>query len=359
MIKLKTLFHQIPDDFLQIILNFLKSKGFDTSYQTSEDINSLYNLIQKESFSVVISYFDSSKDKFSYREILEITKKALPLILVSDNFNVSDVVLSIKSGVFDFIDANNMDLLAESLNKTSSGNVFSDSSKLNSFESNKIIYSISHDLKEPLRIIILYSQLIKKKFNKSIDNELNELLDFVTTSANVLNDLINALLTYSRAGNSKSNYTFFDSKQALEQAIEHLKEDIKKVNAVITFKGLPEIYGNTNEIVMVFEHLLANSIKFKSEINPSIEITCAENNNKFIFSFKDNGMGVKPLYFQEIFDIFKRLHNRSLYSGNGIGLSICKKIINCHEGEIWVESNHETESGITVFFSLPIILKRV
>jgi light-regulated signal transduction histidine kinase (bacteriophytochrome) len=163
--------------------------------------------------------------------------------------------------------------------------------------------------------------------------------------------LVNDLLAYSRIGTNKEEFTVTDLNEAMGYVIFVLDEDIKKNQAVITVKPLPVIMANKTLISQLFMNLVSNSLKYHGGKIPEIEVGLTEEHDKYIFYVKDNGIGIDPKFFDKIFIIFQRLHNRTEYSGTGIGLAICKKIVETHKGKIWLKS--EPGIGSTFYFSIP------
>jgi len=219
-------------------------------------------------------------------------------------------------------------------------------------ELEQFAYIASHDLQEPLRMVSSFTQLLQKRYQDKLDEEANEFIDYAVNGAKRMQHLINDLLTFSRVGTRGKPFELTDMNKILENVLRNLNFKIKENNVEINYDVLPTIKVDKSQMNRVFQNLISNAIKFRREdVPPKIDISFEETDTEWIFSIKDNGIGVDPQFFDKIFVIFQRLHKRGEYEGTGIGLAVCKKIIERHGGDIWVES--ENQDGSTFFFSLP------
>lgn len=216
-------------------------------------------------------------------------------------------------------------------------------------ELEQFAYVASHDLQEPLRMISSYLQLLEKRYKNKLDEDADEFIAYAVDGSNRMRVLINSLLEYSRVNRVKP-FEDIDMNELLEDVQKDLKTQIKENNAIIKVEKLPTIYGDTVLINQLIQNLISNAIKFKGESNPEIVIAGKKVNREFLFSVKDNGIGLKQEYAEKIFVIFQRLHSKEEYSGTGIGLAICKKIVERHGGKIWVES--EVNKGSAFYFTI-------
>ncbi|MBI1280507.1 MAG: PAS domain S-box protein [Anaerolineaceae bacterium] len=212
-------------------------------------------------------------------------------------------------------------------------------------------YVASHDLQEPLRMITSYLQLLERRYKSQLDQDATDFIAYAVDGATRMKALINDLLAYSRVKTGEQNFAQFDSTKALEQAITNLQMQIKETAAEITYGSLPGIVGNEAQFVQLFQNLLSNSIKFHGENPPKVKVSAELNGNVWKFSIQDNGIGIEPQYVDRIFIIFQRLHTKDRYPGTGIGLAICKKVVEHHGGRIWAESTPGT--GTTFWFTVP------
>jgi signal transduction histidine kinase len=218
-------------------------------------------------------------------------------------------------------------------------------------ELQQFAYVASHDLQEPLRTITSFLQLIEKRYADSIGGDAKEFIGFSVAAANRLQEMIRALLEYSRLQSRGSSFTVVKTQVVLSEAMINLGKAIEESGASITADELPQVYGDGGQMVRLFQNLLANAIKFRGSRPPVIHVSCDTKGGDWLFCVKDNGIGMDPKYGDRIFNIFQRLHGRDV-PGIGIGLAICKRIVERHGGRIWVES--ETGKGSSFCFTIPI-----
>jgi PAS domain S-box-containing protein len=207
----------------------------------------------------------------------------------------------------------------------------------------------SHDLQEPLRTIGTYVQLLARRYKGKLDSDAEDFIEFVVSGVRRMQEQIQALLEYSRVGMPGREVGPVEAENALSSALSNLESAIRMSGALITYDPLPVVESNTLELAQVFQNLISNAIKFRGDAAPRIHISAVPQKDKFLFSVRDNGMGIEPEYGRQIFEIFKRLHG-SEHDGTGIGLAICQKAIETHGGRIWVES--EPGRGSTFFFTV-------
>lgn len=218
-------------------------------------------------------------------------------------------------------------------------------------ELQQFAYISSHDLQEPLRVITSYLQLIERRYKDRLDQDANEFIRFAVDGAERLQRMINDLLSYSRVGTRGNPFTTTDLNTVLQLALENLAIVIEENHAVITYDNLPTLIVDEEQLVTVFQNLLSNAIKFKKpDESPKIHIFAEEKESEWRFGVCDNGIGIDLQYKDKLFVIFKRLVGKE-YSGSGMGLAICKRVIERHGGNIWVES--KLEKGSTFYFTIP------
>jgi signal transduction histidine kinase len=212
-------------------------------------------------------------------------------------------------------------------------------------------YVASHDLKEPLRMIGNYSQLLVDRYGSS-NEEAREFGKYVTDGVSRMQQLINDLLTYARMTYAEAEIKKVDLNGVVEDVKKSLRSYIDEKGAVIEYKNLPDVQGVYLQLYRLFQNLISNSVKFsRAEEKPRIKIAARLNGRKWEFSVSDNGIGIEKEYFDKVFVIFQRLHSNRHYDGTGIGLALCKKIVEFHGGKIWVDS--EPGKGSTFYFTLP------
>ncbi|MBE9126820.1 MULTISPECIES: PAS domain S-box protein [unclassified Coleofasciculus] len=219
-------------------------------------------------------------------------------------------------------------------------------------ELEQFAYVASHDLQEPLRAVTGYTQLLAQEYQDRFDESAQEYMGYVVDGATRMQQLIRDLLAYSRVGSRAREFAPVDCNGVLHQVLDNLQIAIAETNASITHQPLPTLIADNNQLVQLFQNLIGNAIKFnrKGEL-PQVHIEAQLNDGEWLFSVRDNGIGIKPQYLERIFIIFKRLHTRKEFSGTGIGLAICKKIVERHKGRIWVES--QPGMGTTFYFTIP------
>jgi PAS domain S-box-containing protein len=219
-------------------------------------------------------------------------------------------------------------------------------------ELQQFAYVASHDLQEPLRMVASYTQLLAKRYKGRLDSDADEFIAYAVDGSSRMQGLIQDLLTYSRAGTNGKELHEISSENALGEALANLRATIKEGGAVVTHDSLPAITTDDTQLAQVFQNLVGNAIKYRSAEVPRVHVSAKKNGgNEWIFSVRDNGLGIDPQYFERIFVIFQRLHGQKEFQGTGIGLAICKKILERMGGRIWVES--QPEKGATFFFALP------
>jgi light-regulated signal transduction histidine kinase (bacteriophytochrome) len=208
------------------------------------------------------------------------------------------------------------------------------------------IYAASHDLQEPLRALSAYAQLLQRKY--AGDAETSELTGFIVQGAKQATDLIQALLGYSRAGNSVRRSTV-NLGAVIQTALYKVSQQVRESGAKVSCGELPDVSVDQLQMAQVFEHLVRNAIAYRSAEPPNIEISAEEGDEGWTISVRDNGRGIEPRFHEQVFQPFKRLHGKEI-AGAGLGLAICRKIVAAHGGGIWVES--EGDGGSTVKFTV-------
>ena len=223
--------------------------------------------------------------------------------------------------------------------------------KISNRELEQFAYVASHDLQEPLRMVSSFTQLLERRYKDKLDDDANDYIGFIVEGAQRMKNLIDDLLTFSRLNTTSREFEVVLMDVALDDVLINLKAYIRDHNAQINHDTLPTIKGDPIQINQLLQNLIANAIKFHGDKPPQIQISAEEFGDKWLFSIKDNGIGIDTKHQDQIFSIFKRLHTREDYEGTGIGLSICKRIVERHGGHIWVES--ELGNGSTFYFTIP------
>ena len=212
-------------------------------------------------------------------------------------------------------------------------------------------YVASHDLQEPLRMVASYVQLLQRRYQGQLDDDADEFIAYAVDGAKRMQTLINDLLAYSRVSSRAGELAAADCEVALRRALTNLKLAIEESGAVVTHDPLPTIMGDSTQLEQLFQNLIANAIRFRADDPPQVHVGAEHHDGVWQYSVRDNGIGIDPQYAERIFVIFKRLHTKDNYGGTGIGLAICKRIVERPEGRIWLDS--QPGQGATFFFTLP------
>jgi signal transduction histidine kinase len=218
-------------------------------------------------------------------------------------------------------------------------------------ELEKFAYVVSHDLQAPLRSIKMFAELLAQEYKDKLNSQADEYLDYITDSAERMQTLIKDLLAYCRAGKNEQTWISVDLKDVINNVLRDLEASIQESKARIKIERLPTVQANPREINQLFQNLISNGIKFRGKDTPRIEINAQSQQQQWLISVKDNGIGIESQYQDKIFQIFQRLHSLEEYPGTGVGLAICQKIVERHGGSIWVES--QPNRGSTFYFTLP------
>ncbi|GEM_PF-2034622 len=219
-------------------------------------------------------------------------------------------------------------------------------------ELEQFAYVASHDLHEPLRMVTSYMQLLARRYKGILDNEADDFINYAVDGAARMQAMINALLDYSRVGTRGKQFEPVDSETVFENALYNLEILIEENGAVVTHDPLPPVVADKTQMGQLLQNLIGNAIKFHGEEPPRIHVSAVRQGEEWVFSVSDNGIGIESQYANHIFEIFQRLHTRAQYPGTGIGLSVCRKIVERHGGRIWMES--EPGKGTTFYFTIPI-----
>jgi signal transduction histidine kinase len=214
-------------------------------------------------------------------------------------------------------------------------------------------YITSHDLREPLRMISSFLQLIERRYTDQLDEDGKEFIGYAVDGAKRLDSMINDILIYSRVTKKERKFKMVNFKKVIEKVNMNLITSIEENNAKITCDSLPSLITDDQLMIQLFQNIIGNAIKYRSQETPKIHISAKKEKNQYLFSIKDNGIGMSPKHLERIFIIFQRLHTHEEYEGTGIGLAIAQKIVHQQGGQIWAKS--ELGKGSTFYFTIPII----
>lgn len=218
-------------------------------------------------------------------------------------------------------------------------------------ELKKFAYVASHDLQEPLNQVANYVQLLEMRYQEQLDEDAKEFISYAVSGVSLMQTLIDDVLAYSKVDRQNVEFQPVDLEVALKRALSGLQGRISETGATISYDPLPTVLADSTQMLQLFQNLIGNAIKFRSDKPPMIHIGVSPLEDAWLFSVKDNGIGIDPQFSDRIFVIFQRLHTRDEYSGTGMGLAICQKVVECHRGDIWVAS--ELGQGATFYFTIP------
>ncbi len=303
----------------------------------------------------ILEDFSEEKDRFggTQRAILNILDD-----FTDERRHLEDTQKAVINILEDFdlekenVDRANRDLRAEVSERSRVEQVLTDKTNelaRSNAELEMFAYVASHDLQEPLRMVTSYTQLLAKRYGKQLDDEADEFIAYIVDGTTRMQALLQDLLKYSRVGSGELALQATDCELLLEEALANLQTLCEESGSIVTHDPLPTVLGDPVKLVQVFQNLVANAIKFRVGNAPVVHVTAEATDEGWRLSVRDNGIGIDPAHADRVFEAFQRLHSRE-YAGTGIGLAICKKIVDRHGGRIWVES--EPGEGSTFCFTL-------
>ena len=265
-------------------------------------------------------------------------------------FHSHAVPIYSENGTFQHYQGYNIDITEQKEAEAKLAQTVADLLRSNE-ELEQFAYVASHDLQEPLRMVTSYMQLLKRRYEDKLDSDANDFIGFAVDGASRMQTLIQDLLIYSRVGTRGKPFETTNCEDVLGQVLMNLEVAIKESDAMVAHDPLPTVAADASQLAQLFQNLIGNAIKFKGEDAPRVYIAAEQKDDEWEFSVADNGIGIDPEFFGRIFVIFQRLHGRDEYSGTGIGLAVCRKIVERHGGRMRVES--KPGQGTTFYFTLP------
>ncbi|HEY1658324.1 MAG TPA: ATP-binding protein, partial [Candidatus Sulfotelmatobacter sp.] len=290
----------------------------------------------------------------------------IPLILVSGALGDVTAVECIKEGATDYVLKDGLVRLPEAirraleerrlrqLRRQAEENLARKAMELerSNADLEQFAYVASHDLQEPLRMVAAYTQLLAERYQGKLDADADKFIGYAREGAVRMQVLIQDLLAFSRVGRKEKPFTCVDCNAVMRDVLQVLAQTITESGATVTFSRLPEVWADNTQMVQVLQNLIGNAIKFRGKEPSVVSVQAEKRNQEWLFSVADNGIGIAPENAEQIFAVFQRLHSRSEYPGNGIGLAICKKIVERYGGKIWVES--QSGCGSAFKFTMPV-----
>jgi PAS domain S-box-containing protein len=332
-----------------IITSWNKGAEIIYGYLAEEVLGKNFSILEPDNFKGEIKQFSEkikTGEKIEHYETSRLKKDGTIInvsVSLSPVFDTSGKLVALSAIVRDITERKKAgEILKSKLEELARSNE----------ELEQFAYVSSHDLQEPLRMISSYLQLLQRRYQGSLDDKADKYIYYAVDGASRMQNLINDLLEFSRVTTRARDPVPMDSEFILDQVLSNLEVFIEENEATVSHCSLPEVMADYSQMVQVFQNLIINGIKFRSEEAPQIHISAEKKESEWVFSVQDNGIGIDPQYSKKIFEVFKRLHKKEEYPGTGIGLAICKKIVERHGGRIWVES--ELDKGSTFYFTLPI-----
>ena len=358
--KLRALVVEDEPADVELALRTLRLADLEVDADVAQTAKEFSELVRKNAYDVVLA--DYKLPGWNGMESVKILRKEgldLPVILVSGALGEQTAVECIKQGAADYILKDHLARLPGSVRRAMREQKLrrehrqsQDDLARSNRDLEQFAYVASHDLQEPLRMVATYTQLLAERYRGKLDSEADKYIHYAVDGAVRMQKLVQDLLAFSRIGRQGMALENTDCNAALEVALKNLAAAIQESGASVEHAQLPVLVADSSQLVQLFQNLIGNAIKFRGSEPPWIRVSAELSGKEWVFSVADNGIGIPAEHAENVFVVFRRLHTRAEYPGNGIGLSICKKIVEQHGGRIWVES--EVGHGSTFRFALPI-----
>ena len=352
---------------VELELLTLRKDGFEVSGDVAQTAEEFTLRIRTTNYDLILA--DYNLPQWRGTEALDILRREnldVPLILVTGYLGEEKAVDYIKQGATDCVLKDHLARLPASARRALEERRLRvqrrqaeedlaqkvDELARSNAELEQFAYVASHDLQEPLRMIANYTQLLAERYRGKLDQQADKYIAYSVDGATRMQTLIQDLLKFSRVGRQEIERRTTDCRMVVEQALKNLQAAVQESGAAVNWNGLPVVKADPSQLAQVFQNLIANAIKFHGAQTPVIQIDAEKKDHEWLFTVSDNGIGIPAESWQDIFVIFRRLHPRDEYAGNGIGLSICKKIIERHTGKIWIEA--QATPGCRFKFTLPM-----
>jgi signal transduction histidine kinase len=349
----------------ELVLRELRRGGFEVTCDVVQTADDFRDRLRTGTPDIILADYNlGSWRGMEALEILRSEGRDVPLILVSGALGDVTAVECIKQGVTDYVLKDSLARLPISIRRALQEKSLRDQQRQAATDlakkaeelarSNRDLeqfaYVASHDLQEPLRMVAAYTQLLGERYADKLDDNAKKYIQYAMEGAQRMQTLVQDLLTFSRVGRNRQRASVACG-EVVAEALKNLTAAMQESGAIVQFDGLPTVSADRLQLVQLFQNLIGNAIKFRGEKPPVITISAARNQAEWMLFVADNGIGIAAEHVEAIFVIFQRLHTRAEYAGNGVGLAICKKIVEQQGGRIWVES--KGEAGATFIFTLP------
>jgi signal transduction histidine kinase len=350
----------------ELVAQALRKGGFSISTVVVQAEAEFERELRLQRPDVVIADYNLPQWKgMDALEVLQREGLEIPLILVSGALGDITAVECIKRGATDYVLKDSLARLPEAVRRALQekrllglrreaeeglARKVEELARSNA-DLEQFAYVASHDLQEPLRMVAAYTQLLAERYRGKLDENADKFIGYASEGALRMQTLIQDLLAFSRVGRSGIVYGSVDCDAAMEEVLRSLGPAIQESGAVVSHGALPPVWADSSQMAQVFQNLIGNAIKFRGKEPPVISVQVEKVGQQWLFSVSDNGIGIAPEYVENIFVVFQRLHARTEYPGNGIGLAICKKIVERNGGKIWVEA--QTGYGSIFKFTMP------
>jgi signal transduction histidine kinase len=351
----------------ELVLRALRKGGFEVHSEIVQEEEAFTRSIRRHAPDVVLA--DYNLPGWAGMEALKVLRREgmeIPLILVSGALGDVSAVECIKRGATDYVLKDGLVRLPETIRRAleekrehelrrgAERDLAKKAEELarSNADLEQFAYVASHDLQEPLRMVTAYTQLLAERYKGKLDENADKYIGYASEGAQRMQVLIQDLLAFSRVGRSGTARTNVDCNAVMKDVVQTLTPTIEASGAVVTYADLPTVWAEPTQMGQVFQNLIGNGIKFRGKEAPAISVQAEKQDGQWLFSVADNGIGIAPEYVENIFVVFQRLHARTEYPGNGIGLAICKKVVERLGGRIWVES--QPGPGSTFKFTIPV-----
>jgi light-regulated signal transduction histidine kinase (bacteriophytochrome) len=344
---------------VELVLHALRQAGFAASAEVAQTADEFAYQVRRNSYDVILA--DYKLPHWNGMESVEVLRREgldIPVIVVSGALGELTAVECIKQGAADYVLKDRLARLPESVRRAlrekrlrEEHQQAQEALARSNQDLEQFAYVASHDLQEPLRMVATYTQLLAERYRGKLDENADKYIHYAVEGALRMQALVQDLLTFSRIGRQGTDLQSTDCDGVLETVMKNLRAAIDESKARVTHDSLPTVIADGSQLQQVFQNLIGNALKFRGSEPPVIHVSASKMGREWVFAIADNGIGIAPEHAEIVFVIFKRLHTRAEYPGSGIGLAICKKIIEGQGGRIWVES--QVGHGATFKFTLP------